>query len=240
MTKIAWETLPGIETGVDRGVIYPLVGPGVAWNGLTAVGENPGQNEEKVRYIDGVRTNLRRNRGEFSGSIEAYTYPDALYENVLVQKRAQTFGMSYRIAAGDSYRLHLVYNVVIVPTDRNYKQRDPETFVWNFSTLPVDIPQAGQSAHLILDGTMAYSWVMADLEEILYGTATTDPRLPTPQEVWDLVEAGSILMVTDHGDGTFTITGPDDAITMLSSTTFEVTWPSVINIDANTYQISSL
>jgi len=239
MTKIVWETPDDIEIGVDRGVLYPTIGPGVGWNGLTKVDEVP-TTEVKVRYLDGVRTRARRTRGEFSGSIEAFTYPDELYSNVLVQQRAQTFGMSYRVAAGEFYRLHLVYNVVLVPSDRNYVQQNPNAFRWDFTTLPIDMPNAARSAHLILDGTLAYPWVMADLEDILYGTDSTDPRLPEPQEVWDLVEAGSLLIVTDHGDGTFTIDGPDDAITMLTSTTFEVTWPSVINIDTNTYQISSL
>lgn len=240
MTRIVWESLPELELGCSHGVIYPLTGPGVPWNGLTAVSENPTGSEERSRYIDGVPTRRRRTRGEFAGTIEAYTYPDALYSDVLVQKRAQTFGLSYRIPAGDNYQLHLVYNVVLVPSDKMYKQRDPDTLAWAFTTLPIDIPGAGRSAHLILNGNTAYSWVMADLEEILYGNQSTEPRLPAPQEVWDLVEAGSLLLVVDHGDGTFSIVGPDDAITDLGSDTFEVTWPSVINIDAETYKISSL
>lgn len=239
MTRIVWDSSLGMQTGVDRGVIYPRIGPGTGWNGLTAVIEDSAT-EEKSRYLDGVKTRIRRTRGEFSGSIEAYTYPDELYDKVLVQQRAQTFGLSYRVAAGESHRLHLVYNVVIVPTGRDHQQRDPGMLKWNFSTLPIDIPFAGRSAHLIVDGNYAYPWVISDLEDILYGSEATEPRLPTPQEVWDIVEAGSILLVVDYGDGTFAIIGPDDAITMTSATTFEVDWPSVVNIDADTYRISSL
>lgn len=29
------------ETGIDRGVLYPRVGPGVPWNGLTGISEKP-------------------------------------------------------------------------------------------------------------------------------------------------------------------------------------------------------
>jgi hypothetical protein len=65
-------------------------------------------------------------------------------------------------------------------------------------------------------------------------------RLPDPQEIFDIFEANSILRVVDNGDGTFTVTGPDDAITMLDDTTFEIDWPSVVVIDSNTYEISSL
>lgn len=240
MGRIVWDSRTDLSYGLDRGVLYPSAGPGVAWNGLKRVVEAPAGSEERARYLDGVKTNTRRTRGEFSGSVEALTYPAELYDNVLVQKRAQAFGMSYRITAGDHYQLHLVYNVVLVPKDRVYRQRNTDAFMWDFSTLPVDIPIGDRSAHLILDTSLAYSWVVQDLEDILYGSLTTDPRLPTPQEVWDLVEAGSLLIVTDHGDGTFTITGSDAAITSSSPTTFEVTWPSVIIIDADTYQVSSL
>jgi len=239
MTRIVWDSSLGVHAGVNRGVMYPKTGPGVGWNGLTSVTEDA-NGTEAVRYLDGVKTRNRRTRGEFSGSIGAYTYPDELYDNVLVQQRAQTFGLSYRTAAGENYRLHLVYNVVLVPTARTHQQREPGTLTWNFTTLPIDIPLAGRSAHLYVDSRYANPSFMAELEDVLYGTDATDPRLPTPQEVWDMAEAQSVLLVVDHGDGTFTVTGPDEVITMLSATTFEIDWPSVVILNADEYQISSL
>lgn len=240
MTRLTWDSLPTQEAGVDRGVFYPATGSGVAWNGLSSVGEAPTNSEEQVRYVDGIKTRIRRSRGEFAGAIEAFTYPDEFYENVLVQKRATTFGLCYRIPAGDSYRIHLVYNVVLVPDKRSYKQRETDIFRWNFTTLPIPVTGAALTAHLILDGNFAYPWVLEEIEDILYGSDDAAPRLPLPQELIDIAEAGSILIVTDHGDGTFTVTGPDEAITTLSATTFEITWPSVLILDPDTYQISSL
>lgn len=240
MTRIAWDSLGPIEQGIARGVLYPSAGPGVPWMGLTAVNSLAVASDERSRYLDGVKIGSRRLRGEFAGSVEAFTYPDELYDNVLVQKRASAFGLSYRVQAGDNYKLHLVYNISLAKAEHSYQQRDTDTFRWDFTTLPIPVPGASPSAHLIVDGNTAYPWVVEAMEDILYGNDADDPRLPLPQEVWDVVEAGSILLVVDYGDGTFAIIGPDDAITDLGSNTFSVTWPSVVNISADNYQISSL
>jgi len=240
MTKLTWEAERLYEQGIDRGVLYPKVGPGEAWNGLTAVNEQVIESTSRFYYVDGIKVYMDRRPGEFSGTIEAFTYPDSFYEEVLTQKRAQGFGLSYRVSGGESYRIHIVYNVVTSPSNRDYDQKDPTTFSWAFTTTPVDTPLARKSAHFIIDTRLAYSWTVSDLEDILYGTDSTEPRLPTPQEIWDIVEVNSLLIVTDYGDGTFNITGPDDAITDLGSDTFNVDWPSVVILDVNNYRISSL
>lgn len=221
-------------------MFYPNSGPGVAWNGFTALKEAPAESTNRFRYIEGVKTLSSQTPGQFSGTIEAFTYPDLFYEDVLSQRRAKSFGLSYRTGIGDKQRIHLVYNVVISSSSNSYQQQDPNKFSWPFTTTPITIPFARPSAHLILDSSVAYSWTVIDLEEILYGNEAEAPRLPAPQEVWNLVESNSLLLVVDHGDGTFSIIGPDDAITMLSADTFEVSWPSVIVLDPDTYQISSL
>lgn len=238
--RINWDGDRVSEWGVDRGVFYPNAGPGVPWNGLSAVQEQTSESNYRSRYIDGVKTRQRQSDGQFSGVIETFTYPDAFHDDILVQTRPKSFGLSYRVGAGDYYRIHLVYNVVISPSDVTHQQREIDRFSWAFTTTPVQVPFAKPTAHLIVDGVTGYSWMLADLEEILYGNASEDPRLPTPQEVWDVVEQASLLLVVDHGDGTFSVIGPDSAITMLSATTFEIDWPSVIILDPNTYQISSL
>jgi hypothetical protein len=240
MTKLTWSGDKNYEYGVDRGVFYPKIGPGEVWNGLTAVNETPSESDSRFRYLDGIKVSLSQAPGEFSGVIQAFTYPKSFYENVLTQRRAKNFGLSYRVMGRDSYKIHIVYNVVTSSAGPSYVQRDTTNFSWAFTTTAISVPGAKKSAHLMVDSSVAYSSTIQALEDILYGTDIADARLPTPQEVWDLVEANSIVLVVDHGDGTFTVTGPDDVITMLSSDTFEITWPSVVNIDANTYQISSL
>ena len=234
MTRLIWEDR-GYEAGLDRGVFYPPNGVGEAWNGLTAVRESFDA-EEQTRYIDGVKSRRARRTGEFSGTIQAFTYPDSFFDDVLVQRRPKTFGLSYRVKD----KIHLVYNVLVGPTSLNAQQTDTEPFSWDFTTLAIPIPDARMSAHLIVDEDKAYSWTLAAFEDILYGSESTSPRLPLPEEVLAIFDANSILKVIDNGDGSFTVEGPDDVIRMLDATTFEIDWPSAVYIDENSYILSSL
>lgn len=241
MTKLVWDASNphAYEAGVDHGVFFPAGGVGEAWNGLVSVQESPSENEERTRYIDGARTRTRRRPGEFSGTIEAFTYPDSFYESVLEPRRPKPFHLSYRTQTAQSYKLHLVYNVSVTPTKYDYVQRDLSAFSWEFTTRAVAIPNAKPSAHLIIDPTMAYSSTMQDFEEVLYGGDALIPRMPSPDEVFEIFEANSIVRIIDHGDGTWTATGPDNVISMLDPTTFQIDWPSAVYVDTDTYTIQS-
>jgi hypothetical protein len=130
--------------------------------------------------------------------------------------------------------------VLISPGGHVYKHFDGERFVWPFTSLPLSVAGIARTAHLILDTAVAYSSAVVDLEDVLYGTDETDPRLPEPQEVLDIFEANAILQIIDHGDGSFTAIGPDSVVQMLDATSFEISWPSVVILDADTYEVSSL
>jgi hypothetical protein len=228
------------ELGVDRGVFYTLDGIAEAWNGLTAVVESPSDASEKVRHIDGLKVRSGRRPGEFAGTIEAYSYPESFYEDQLLAKRPSAFHFSYRTKTATGYKIHIVYNAVLKSTSKQYRQEKVEPFSYEFTTKPNHIPGAGPSAHLIIDTTIAYPGVVSIVEDRLYGFIHADPIFPSPQDVFDIFEENSILKVIDHGDGTFTVTGPDEAIQMLDPTTFEITWPSAMYIDSESYTIRSL
>ena len=104
------------ETGVKRGVLFPMntdgsYGNGVAWNGLTGVSEAPTGAEPTALYADDIKyLNLMSNE-EWGGTITAYTYPDEFAEcdgsasiglglNVGQQPRKQ-FGFSYVTTKGN-------------------------------------------------------------------------------------------------------------------------------------------
>jgi hypothetical protein len=221
--------------GLHQGVFYPPTGPGEPWNGLISVGEED-ESEISTTYIDGVKNYQRRRRGYFSGNIQAYTYPDNFYSDILIRRKTPSFGLSYRT----NDKIHLVYNVLLAPEQQSHTQKSTDSFSWSFSTLPIDMPDNTLGSHIIIDTNIAYSSTIEDLENVLYGTEAENARLPTPFEIFDIFEENSILRVIDHGDGTFTVEGPDSAIQMLDSTTFEITWPSAVYIDAVSYTIHSL
>ncbi len=187
-----------------------------------------------------MKTHRQRLPGSFAGTLEAYTYPDALFEDILTQRQLPTFGLSYRIQTATGYKVHLVYNLKIPRGEISHNQTEAGSFKWDFTTLPVLVPGARSSAHLVVDTSLAYSWTVDALYDILYGTDAVGASLPSPATVLDLFEVNSILQIIDNGDGTWTAIGPDSVIEMLDSTTFQIDWPSAVYIDAETYTIHSL
>ena len=83
MSKLQWDKTGErfYETGVDRGVLYPMstngtYPKGTVWNGLTAVTESPSGAEASPLYADNIKYLNLMSVEEFGATIEAYTYPD--------------------------------------------------------------------------------------------------------------------------------------------------------------------
>ena len=211
MAKIEWDAIGErfYETGVDHGVLYRQsgdnnYGTGVPWNGLTSVNEEPSGAEPSPLYADNIKYLNLMSTEEFGGTIEAYTYPDEFAEcdgtaqpvpgiTVGQQPRKQ-FGFSYRTLVGNDtqgqdlgHKLHLVYNALAAPSAKNYQtvNDSPEAiaFSWTFSTTPVTVEGMKPTATLTFDSREIGAENMAQLEAILYGDDTTEPRLPFPNEL---------------------------------------------------------
>lgn len=200
------------ETGVDRGVLYPRAPEagyenGVAWNGLITVSENPTGAEPTPMYADNIKYLNLMSVEEFEASIEAYTYPkefevcDGSAElapgvNIGQQDRT-TFGLCYRTMLGNDvegtnygYKLHLIYGALASPTEKSYETindtPDAIAFSWDVTTTPMPVTGHKPTASLTVDSTLVDDDKMAELEAILYGD-TDEPRLPTPDEVLEIV-----------------------------------------------------
>lgn len=235
MSRLRWDSR-NYESGLDRGVFYPKNAPGESWNGLVSVRESSPYPDDQFRYIDGVKSYTNRRLGEFSGTIETFTYPNSFFDDPLIQRLKKRFDLSYRV----QNKIHLVYNVLIQSPSHITQQLDTDPFSWNFTTMAMSVPGERMSAHLIVDESKAYSWTIVALEDLLYGSESGGAHLPSPEEVLAIFDVNSILKVTNHGDGSFTVEGPDETIQMLDATTFEITWPSAVYIDAVSYTLSSL
>lgn len=248
------------EVGIDRGVLYPNGQDGVAWNGLTSVVVHPSGGAPRAYYMDGVKYLNIASAEEYIATINAFTYPDEFAECdgitrvhsglFATQQARNSFGFSFRTKIGtdlDSdygYKIHIVYNALATPSERSYNtigdSLDTVDFSWDITTLPPEMTGYKRTAHLEIDTRSSNPSAVVDVENILYGTEENAPRLPTLAELIAVFDLYAILSVTDNGDGTFTVDGPDDAITMLDASTFQITWPSAVPIDADTFTISSL
>lgn len=196
------------ETGVDRGVLYiphnGVYDSGYAWNGLVSVSEAPSGAEATPQYADNIKYLNLVSAEEFGATIEAFTYPEEFAQcdgtamptaGVTVgQQPRKTFGFSYRTKLGNDvdgsdygYKLHLVYGALAAPSEKAYNtvNESPEaiTFSWELTTTPVAVTGLKPTAILTIDSTKVSAGSLATLEEALYGTVGTDPRLPLPDEV---------------------------------------------------------
>lgn len=257
MAKINWSETGKrfFEAGIDRGVFYPNNNAGVSWDGLVAVQETPTDSDLAESHYDGQKFVARRRSGSYSASIEAYSYPKEFDDyngrvGVSSAQNRDAFNFSYRSLIGSDvdgishgYLIHLVYNALAAPTTSAYKTESTSTevamFSWQISTRPIAIKDT-YGSHLIIDTRVAYPWAVEALEGILYGNDISPPTLPSPEYIIDLFEDASILKITDHGDGSWTAEGPDDVVKMLDATSFEISWPTAVYIDDETYQLSSL
>lgn len=217
MAKIVWDQTGErlYETGVKKGVLYPMATggtypKGVAWNGLTAVTESPSGAEATPLYADDIKYLTLMSVEEFGGTIEAYTYPKEFEEcdgsaelttGVSIgQQPRKAFGFSYVTTIGNDvdsnkhgYKLHLVYGALASPSEKAYStiNDSPEaiTFSWDFTTTPVAVAGFEPTACITIDSTKVEAQKLAALEKKLYGDTEVEPTLPLPNEVATLMGA---------------------------------------------------
>lgn len=219
MAKLVWDQTGSryYETGVDRGVFYPLgvsgeYTPGVAWNGLTNVSESPSGAEATPIYADNIKYLSLTSAEDFGLTIEAYSYPPEFgvcdgsaepTEGVTVaQQDRKTFGFSYRTMIGNDtegnehgYKIHLVYGCKAAPSEKSYGtiSDSPEaiTMSWEISTTPVNVTGFKPTAHLVIDSTRVSAAALTAIETILYGNTSTEAKLPLPDDVITAIEGAS-------------------------------------------------
>ena len=261
MSRLDWDALGTrfYDAGVDRGVLYVDGQPGVVWNGLTSVNENPTGGDPKPYYIDGVKYLNYSAPEEFEATITAFTYPvefevcDGSVQPregmFLTHQRRKSFGFSYRSLIGNDqsenfgYKLHIVYNALVSPTNREHgtlkEQSDPSDFSWKVTTKPPAMAGYKRTSHIVLDTRTTDPTIIEAIEDILYGSDEDAARIPTFEELIGVYDTISTMTVTDNGDGTFTVTAPYDVIRMLDAETFEITSNNAVFIDDSTYTLSS-
>lgn len=217
MTRISWSGVGDrvYEAGIDRGVLFADGNTGVPWIGLVSVSQDQSGGETKPRYQDGIKIGNRAAPEEFEATIEAYTYPtefercDGTYrgDNGLrfTQQRRKPFGMSYRSKIGNDtaglalgYKVHLLYNLRAAPSDHGYKtltdSSEPQTFTWKISSRAAIVVGYKPTAHFILDSRDVPAELLTAVEDLIYGTESTSPTLPTPGELMFLFDSYNDLI----------------------------------------------
>ena len=262
MAELTWDSFGSryYEMGVDHGVLYVDSQPGVAWNGLTSVSEKPSGGSPRAFYMDGEKYLNLPSSEEFEATITAFTYPDEFgpcegYYNIrsglfASQQRRKSFGLSYQTKIGNDlvgadygYKIHIVYNALAAPSERNYNtvadSSDISDFSWEITTRPPSLLGYKKTSHIVVDSRTTNDDTMGALTDILYGTSITPPRIPTPDELVQVFDDYRTWEVIDNADGTYTVYGRADAIITTAPGEFEITWPTAVFIDADSYTLTS-
>ena len=213
MARVVWDDPAEkfFHAGLDRGVLYPNEGPGVAWSGLIGVDEVSSGGETQGYYIDGIKHLNNIAPEEYTATVSAFSRPkefspcegfsgdnNGLYFG---QQKRQSFGFSYRSGVGNElvgldygYQIHLVYNAKTTPTTKNRKTLTnsvtPVTLTWGIVVLPVTIAGVRETAHLVLETAEIDPEVLTEVEDALYGTPSSAPYLPSPLEMISFFPGG--------------------------------------------------
>lgn len=205
------------EAGVDKGVLYLLraarYSNGQAWNGLINVNESPSGAEPSPLFADNIKYANLISTEELGLGVEAYAYPTDFNECLgkteiargvfIGQQKRYHFGFVYRTLLGNDengidngYKINIIFDCVASSSEGNHSTENetPEAMnhSWDISTTPQIIEGYKPTAKLTLTSTdfkKAGLWnVLQYIEGILFGTDTTNPRLPKIPEILEFVE----------------------------------------------------
>lgn len=218
MAKLVWDQAGQrlYETGTSKGALFVqqsdgTYGDGVAWNGLVSVKKSPDGAEESPQYADNMKYLSLFSAENLKGSIDAFTYPEefeacdgsaAVNPGVYVGQQTRVpFGLAYTTIVGNDTqgnaygeKLHLIYNAKVSPSERAYEtvNEDPTalTFSWEYTTTPVDLSDIGlePSAGITISKTEVGETKYKAVFDLVYGTDSEEPKLPTIQEVIALTQ----------------------------------------------------
>lgn len=209
MARLNWNAVGEryFELGVDRGVLY-IDSVGYAWSGLVSVAESISGGEAKPKYLDGFKYANVSAAEEFGATIQAFSSPAAFsacdgtgqIHNGLfaTQQPRRPFDFSYRTLVGNDiqgsdhgYKIHLVYGALAAPSSRTSESLNGsvttlQALSWSVTTQPPKMSGIRPTSHFLIDSRTAPADVLAELEDILYGTDTVSASIPTVAELIEL------------------------------------------------------
>jgi len=196
---------------------------GEAWNGLTKFQKSSEGGDSEAIYADNTKYLNLTSTEDKKGQISCYMFPDGWYECQGLQKLSgvpglrigqqvrKSFGFTCRTLIGNDtdgdaygYKLHIVYGAKASPSDEEYQtvNNNPEAieFSYDFETTPVDVGNGMKPAAMFEIDSTDFTNENIDrlhaLEDILYGTADSDPRLPSISEVIAILGATTAYKLT--------------------------------------------
>lgn len=227
--------------GLDRGIVY-FSDSTEPWIGLVTIEEEFSERETRAVYIDGINARISIFSSVFEATVSAYSFPEHILD--------RPFNFVYRTlndSEEEVYDLHIVYGcqATLSGTGTETLRQDfnPNWFQIKLATeARRNIFGTTPSEHYILRTSDMWITAMEHVEEVLYGTSTTDPYLPPIEDIIEILEMYVFLKITDNKDGTWEaeeLNGATGIIEMISEDEFTIDWPSAIFVEEETYTVHS-
>lgn len=215
MPRIDWDVVGTrvYETGIDHGMLYVNGGSGVPWNGLISVTEASTGGTAREFFIDGMKFLNLPSLEEYLATVEVISAPrefapcagriELFPGTWATNQPRKEFGFSYRTLIGNDlqglsgdYKIHIVYNASAKISDADYQTiaKTPNFRPYSFEVTAVPEPfiDYKPSAHFVIDTRKTPEDILANIEDILYGTNTEDPRMPTVSELMNILVMGGV------------------------------------------------
>lgn len=248
------------EHGLDRGVLYiPGLNP-LPWNGLTGFDEGGESGASTILYRDGVIYLADVDASDFSGHLTALFYPNEFHECLgkpevtdglyADNQKPKRFGFAYRTLVGSGttgdmfgYQIHLVYQAMASIAARNRKTLGsdvtPIEFGFDIVCTPVKLAGYRPTAHYVIDTRNMSQSTVTQLENILYGEGATPGRMPSPQELFDIMNFGDAMVFTVHANKTYTVEGSAKNLAAIDSRHFQMKNINAANLGGGKYKVST-
>jgi hypothetical protein len=189
-------------------MLYVDGSPGVAWNGLMNVSEASTGGTSREFFIDGIKFLNLSSLEEYLATVEVISAPkefapcagrkELFPGTYAANQPRKEFGFSYRTLIGDdlqglsgAYKIHIVYNASAKVSDDVHQTTDKtpafRPYSFEVTAIPEPFIDYKPSAHFVIDTRKTTAAILANIENILYGTDTEDPRMPTVSELMNIL-----------------------------------------------------
>lgn len=220
---LVWDTVGTrkYHTGISHVALYVAPGTGetaetnsdykagVAWQGVTALNENPEGAEATAVYADNIKYLNTYSAEDFKCTIECLDYPDEFdvclgiaafgSGGSITQQARRTFGLAYVHNIGSDTQgneadqvMHLVYGCYAAPTERNHstinENTEQDSMSFEISTTPVNVTANSNAykatAHIYVKKSVAGDTKWGNLYDQVFGkndsaVSADDGKIPT-------------------------------------------------------------
>lgn len=242
MNRMLWDQID-LQRGISSVVIFDELP--VPVGGVTGIELDGDPDTNFKGYYDGVPYRKRAHVNRLTGVLHVVTLPLIFHtESGPVSEspmaRNKRFNMCYMEG---SDKLHILYQISFDSVYGSHETINADNDRLQEYELEFSVGGLRQDktnySHVLLDFTETPTALKEQILDVVFGTPGNLARLPNPDKLLSMFEPHAIFVVVDHGDGTWTATGPDEYFTFGPNSYFEISTPTAHLFGTDKYTLSS-